>query len=125
MAGPTTNAEIRERYENGSFLVDGPQKNAAVDSPANAANTVVASDSDVHIVNPDGTNLVDLSNVHEEGRSVTVVHNGGASTPTVTFDGANFVGTAPADLTAAGATVTITNIDGTSSGWVVTGTGSA
>lgn len=125
MTAPTTNEAIRRRYENGNFLVDGPTGNAAIDSPANGANTVVASDSDVHIVTADGTNTADLSNAAEEGRKVTVVHNGGANIPEVAFADADFVGTGPANLTAAGDTATLLNIDGTASGWVVAGTGSA
>lgn len=121
----TTNAEIRERYEDGTYLVDGAQKNTVVDSPANAANTVVGADTDVHVANPDGTNTVDLSNAAEEGREVTVVHNGGAATPTLSFADADFVGTGPANMTSAGATATVLNIDGTASGWVVVATGSA
>lgn len=125
MPGPTTNAEIRDRYERGLHLVDGAQRNTATDAPANAANTVVGADTDVHIVTADGTNSVDLSNAAEEGRAVTVVHNGGANVPTVAFTDTDFVGTGPADLTAAGATATVLNIDGTASGWVVLAEGSA
>jgi hypothetical protein len=125
MAGPTTNAEIRDRYESGETLNDGAPEKTATDDPANGAATTVADDTGVHIVNPDGTNTVDLSNAEEAGRRVTIVHNGGANTPTVTFDDADFVGTGPADLTNAGATATVKNIDGTASGWVVAGTGSA
>lgn len=122
---PTTNAAIRKRYEDGESLNDGAPLNAATDSPGNAADTVVASDSDIHVVTADGTNTVDLSNAEDAGRVVTVVHNGGASTPTVAFDDADFVGTGPANLTSAGATASVANIDGTASGWVVVGTGSA
>lgn len=125
MAGPTTNAEIRDRYENGRHLNDGATLETTADSPANGANTVVGADTDVHIVNPDGTNTVDLSNVVAEGREVTVIHNGGANTPAVAFDGADFVGTGPANLTAAGETATVLNTDGTASGWVEAATGSA
>ena len=123
--GPTTNADVRDRYESGKPLNDGAPENAISDSPANGANTVVGEGTDVHIVNPDGTNTVDLSNAAEAGREVTVVHNGGASTPTVAFDDADFVGTSPADLASAGDTATLRNVDGTASGWVVAGTGSA
>jgi hypothetical protein len=56
-----------------------------------------------------------------EGREVTTVHNGGDNTPTLSFDGADFVNTGPADMTNAGETSTVQNIDGTASGWVVTG----
>ena len=117
---------MRERYENGDLLNDGAPGNTATDSPANGAATTVAEDTDVHVVTPDGTNTVDLSNAEEAGREVTVVHaSGGANTPTVAFSDGDFVGTGPADMTAAGATATVLNIDGTASGWVVVATGSA
>ena len=122
---PTTNEQVRRRYEAGEYLNDGAVENAATDSPGNGADTVVGEDTDVHVVTADGTNTADLSNVAEEGREVTVVHDGGSNTPTVSFDGADFVGTAPSDLTSAGATVTIQNIDGTAAGWVEISTGSA
>ncbi|MFC4549386.1 MULTISPECIES: hypothetical protein [Halorussus] len=125
MAGPTTNAEIRERYENGKHLADGAVGNVVTDSPANAADTVVGADTDVHVVTADGTNTVDLSGAAEAGRVVTVVHNGGAATPTLSFTDADFVGTGPANITSAGATATVCNVDGTASGWVVIATGSA
>lgn len=125
MSGPTTNAAIRGRYEAGKPLNDGAPKHTVTDDPANGADTAVDEDTDVHVVNPDGTNAVDLDNAAEEGRQVTIVHNGGASTPTLSFADADFVGTGPADLTAAGATATVQNIDGTASGWVVVATGSA
>lgn len=121
----TTQQEIRDRYAGGLPLNDGAPRNAATDAPANGAATTVDEDTDVHIVTADGTNAVDLDAAAEEGRDVTVVHNGGAATPTVSFTDADFVGTGPADLTAAGATATVSNIDGTTSGWVVVATGSA
>ncbi|WP_135807353.1 hypothetical protein [Halorussus marinus] len=121
----TTNAAIRDRYERGLALTDGARGNVATDSPANGADTVVAGDADVHVVTADGTNTVDLSGAAEEGRQVTVVHNGGASTPTLSFADADFVGTGPANMTAAGATATVLNIDGSASGWIVVATGSA
>lgn len=125
MTEPTTNAEIRKRYEDGDTLNDGAPKNVATDAPANGAATAVAEDTDVHVVTADGTNTVDLSNAEEAGRQVTVVHDGGANTPTVAFDDADFVGTGPANMTSAGATATVENIDGTASGWVVVATGGA
>ncbi|GGO01786.1 hypothetical protein [Haloarcula pellucida] len=125
MSGPTTNAEIRERYENGDPLNDGAPGKVATDAPANGASTTVPADADVHAVTADGTNAVDLDTAAEEGRVVTVVHNGGANTPTLSFADADFVGTGPANLSSAGATATVRNIDGTTSGWVVAGTGSA
>ena len=123
--GPTTNAEIRSRYEGGLPLNDGAPENVATDAPANAADTVVAADTDVHVVTADGTNTVDLSNAESAGRVVTVVHNGGANTPAVAFSDTDFVGTGPANLTAAGDTATVANIDGTTAGFVVVSTGSA
>ena len=124
--GPTTNAQIRARYEAGGLLNDGAPENVGTDAPANAADTVVAADTDVHVVTPDGTNTVDLSNAAETGRVVHVVHGpGGANTPAVAFDDADFVGTGPANLGSAGDTATVANIDGTASGWVVIATGSA
>lgn len=125
MPGPTTQAEIRERYENGDPLNDGAPGKVTTDSPANGAATTVPADSDTHAVTADGTNAVDLDSAAEEGRMVTVVHNGGANTPALSFADADFVGTGPANLTSAGATATLRNIDGTTSGWVVEGTGSA
>lgn len=126
MSDPTTNAAVRRRYEEGKPLNDGAPEATATDAPANGAATVVAEHTDVHVVTPDGTNTVDLSNVAEAGREVTVVHGpGGANSPAVAFDDADFVGTGPANLGSAGATATIQNTDGTASGWVVVSTGSA
>ena len=125
MTDPTTNAAIRERFESGLPLNNGAPLNTATDAPANAAATTVGEDTDVHVVTGDGTNTVDLSNVEEAGRTVTVVHNGGANTPTVVFNDADFVGTGPANMTSSGATATVQNIDGTASGWVVISIGSA
>lgn len=122
---PSTNAAVRARYDDGKLLNDGANQNAVTDAPANGADTVVDADADVHVVTADGTNTVDLSNAEGEGRTVTVVHNGGANTPAVAFADADFVGTGPANLSAAGDTATVQNIDGTASGWVVVGTGSA
>lgn len=125
MAEPTTNAAIRSRYENGKPLNDGAPRATATDAPANAADTVVGSETDVHVVTADGTNTVDLSQAAEEGRVVTIVHNGGANTPTLAFTDADFVGTGPSNMTTAGATATVVNTDGTTSGWAVLSTGSA
>ena len=125
MPAPTTNAAIRDRYESGLPLNDGAPDNVGTDAPANAADTAVGEDADVHVVTADGTNTVDLTNAEEAGREVTVVHDGGANTPTVAFGDADFVGTGPANMTSAGATATVKNVDGTASGWVVVATGSA
>lgn len=124
MAEPTTNAAIRKRYENGKHLVDGAQRNVVTDAPANGANTVVGADTDVHVVDPDGTNTVDLSNAAEQGREVTIVHNGGAATPTLSFADADFIGIGPANLTTTGDTATVVNTNGATSGWAVVATGS-
>ncbi|WP_254766510.1 hypothetical protein [Salinilacihabitans rarus] len=115
---PTTNARVRAHFEGDSPYV-------ATDSPANGADTVVGETTRTHVVSADGTNTVDLSNAAAEGHEVTVVHNGGANTPAVSFADADFVGTGPANMTSAGATATVRNIDGTASGWVVVATGSA
>lgn len=125
MAGPTTQAEIRDRYENGKYLNDGAQRNVVEDSPGNGADTTVGAATDVHLVNPDGTNSVGLDDAAEEGRQITVVHNGGSNTPTLSFADADFVGTGPSDVSNEGATATLLNTDGTTSGWVVVATGSA
>lgn len=114
----TTNNRVREHFEGDSPYV-------ATDSPANGADTAVAENTRPHAVTADGTNTVDLTAAAQEGQVVTVVHDGGANTPTVSFADADFVGTGPSNLTAAGATATVKNIDGTTSGWVVVGTGSA
>jgi len=116
---PSTNAAVRRRYEDGQLLNDGAPRNVATDAPANGAATTVDEETDVHVVTADGTNTVDLSKVAEEGRSVTVVHDGGAATPTVAFDDADFVATSPTDLSAAGDVTTVLNINGEASGWVI------
>ena len=114
----TTNNRVREHFE-----ADSPY--TAEDSPANGAETAVGEGTRAHLVNPDGTNAVNLDGAARKGHKVTVVHNGGASTPTLSFTDADFVGTGPANMTAAGATATLLNTDGTTSGWVVVATGSA
>ncbi len=125
MNGPTTNAEIRDRYERDLALADGARRNVTTDAPGNGADTVVAEDADVHVATCDGTNTVDLSTAAAEGRVVTVVHDGGANTPTLAFTDADFVATGPSNITTQGATATVMNVDGTTSGWVVIATGSA
>jgi len=119
MTEPTTNARVRDYFEGtgGSY--------AETLSPGNGAAVAPSEDTRTAVVTADGTNTVDLSNNEREGHEVTVVHNGGANTPTIAFDDADFVGTGPANMTSAGATATVRNIDGTAAGWVVTGTGSA
>lgn len=121
----TTNAKIRSRFEKGEPLNDGAPENVTTASPANGASTAVPADSDTHAVTADGTNTIDLSSAEEAGRAVTVMHNGGVNTPTITFDDADFVGTGPADLTDAGDSATVKNVDGTAAGWFVAGSGSA
>ena len=114
----TTNNRVREHFEG-----DSPYAvNAA---PDNGGLTAVDENVRAHVVTADGTNTVDLDDAAKEGHTVTVVHDGGANTPTVAFDDADFVGTGPSDLTTAGETATLLNTDGTTSGWVVVSTGSA
>lgn len=119
MTNPTTNAAVRDYFEGS----DGAYTETL--SPGNGSAVAPATDTRVALVNPDGTNSVDLSNNERPNHIVTVVHNGGTSTPEVSFDDADFVGTGPANLTAAGATATLLNTDGSASGWVVVATGSA
>lgn len=116
---PTTNARIRDHFE------DDPSPYVETDDPANDADTVVAANTRTHIVNPDGTNSVDLDAASREGHIVTIVHNGGDDTPTLSFADADFVGTGPSDITSAGGTATLLNTNGETSGWVVVATGSA
>ena len=116
---PTTNNRLREHFEGESSPY------AETVSPANGAATAVGRETRTHVVNPDGTNTVDPSNAAREGHEVTIVHNGGTNTPAIAFDDADFVGTGPANLTSAGATATLKNVDGTASGWVVVSTGGA
>jgi len=104
----TTNNKVRNHHE-------GTDPYAETNSPANGAATAVSKYARQHVVNPDGTNAVDLDAAAREGQVVTVVHNGGTNTPTVAFDDADFVGTGPADMTTAGATATVRNVDGTAS----------
>ena len=115
----TTNNRVREHFEGEA----SPYTETV--SPGNGAATAVGEDIRTHVVNPDGTNSVDLDVVAEKGHTVTVVHNGGANTPTLSFADTDFVGTGPANMTSAGATATLRNVDGTTSGWVVVATGSA
>jgi len=119
MTEPTTNARVRDYFEGG----DGSY--AETLSPGNGAAVAPSADTRTAVVTPDGTNTVDLSNNERQGHVITVVHNGGANTPTLAFDDADFVGTGPANLANAGATATLKNVDGTASGWVVVATGSA
>lgn len=112
----------------GSSKYHGPSKDSVTETldPGNGADANISEDTEVALINPDGTNSVVPDNAAKEGRVLTVVHNGGDSTPTLSFDDADFVGTGPSNLGAsAGATATILNTDGTTSGWVVVGTGSA
>jgi hypothetical protein len=119
MTEPTTNARVRDYFEgrDGSY--------AETLSPGNGASVAPTEDTRLARVNPDGTNPVDLSNNERESHTLTVVHNGGSNTPTLSFDDADFLGTGPADLTSQGATATLVNTDGTASGWAVVATGSA
>jgi len=119
MPEPTTNARVRDHFEG----EDGTY--AETLSPGNGAAVAPSEDTRSAAVNPDGTNTVDLSNNERQGHVITVIHNGGANTPTLSFDDTDFVGTGPANITSAGATATLLNTDGTTSGWVVVATGSA
>lgn len=119
MTEPTTNARIRDYFEG----ADGSY--AETLSPGNGAAVAPSEDTRTAVINPDGTNTVDLSNNERQGHVVTVIHNGGANTPTLSFTDADFVGTGPSNITSAGATATLLNTDGTASGWVVLATGSA
>lgn len=112
---------------NGSSKYHGPSRNGETETlnPGNGSDASIGADTEVALINPDGTNSVVPDAAAEAGRQLTVVHNGGASTPTLSFADADFVGTGPANLTSAGATATLVNTDGTTSGWVVLGTGSA
>jgi hypothetical protein len=115
----TTNNRLREHFEGES----DPYVETV--NPGNGAAAAVSEDTRTAVINPDGTNTADLSAAASEGHVVTVVHNGGTNTPAVAFDDADFVGTGPANLSSAGATATVKNTDGTTSGWVVVATGSA
>jgi hypothetical protein len=119
MSEPTTSARVRDHFEG----QDGAYAEEL--SPGNGAAVAPSEDTRTARINPDGTNSVDLSNNEREGHVITVVHNGGANTPTIAFDDADFVGTGPSNITSAGATATLLNADGTASGWVVVATGNA
>lgn len=116
----TTNNRLRQYFEGDS---GSPYLHSA--APSNGGATSVPETARTHVVTADGTNTVDLDAAAREGHTVTVVHNGGANTPTLSFDDADFVGTGPSNITTQGATATVRNIDGTASGWVVVATGSA
>lgn len=121
---PSTLAAIRERFIDGKLLNDdaelvGSTLNTETLEPSNGGDAVIPADAHVVAVTPDGTNTVDLDNVAEEGYVVHVVHDaGGASTPTIAYDDADFVGSGPSDNTTAGTSDTVINIDGTTTGWV-------
>lgn len=120
MSEPTTNAAIRGYFEgdDGTYTETLAPGNGSAVAPSEHTRTAV--------VTPDGTNNVDLSNNERTGHVITVVHgSGGSSTPAVSFSDSDFVGTGPSNLGDAGATATVLNVDGTSSGWVVVATGSA
>jgi len=108
----------------GSSKYHGPSKDGVTETldPGNGSNANISEDTDVAIINPDGTNTVVADNAAKAGRVLAVVHNGGASTPTLSFNDADFVGAGPANMTTAGQTATLLNTDGTNSGWVVIGT---
>lgn len=87
-------------------------------SPSNGASVAPSAGTELFIVNPDGTNTVNPDNVATQGRRVVIVHNGGANTPTISFDSADFVGNTPTNMSTAGDTTEIMNTDGSTSGWV-------
>ena len=121
---PTTNAQIRERYARGLYLNDGAQLNVADDEPDEDADTVVAADTDIHVVDIDGTNTVDLDAAASAGRVVTVVVDDDTGTA-ADFADADFVGTGPDNLTASGQSATVANVTGEDSGWITVAEGSA
>lgn len=87
-------------------------------SPSTTGGSVTpAEDTETATITPDGTTTVNLSGTDERsGRSILVVmDSGGTNSPSVTFDGADFVGTAPGDLAAAGESVEVQYIG---TGWV-------
>jgi len=119
MGDPTTNAAIRDYFEG-----DSDEYVETLD-PGNGSDVAPSEDTRLAKVNPDGTNTVDLSNNERQGDVVTIVHNGGANTPALSFSDGDFVGTGPSNLSNAGATATLRCTDGSASGWVVEATGSA
>jgi hypothetical protein len=87
-------------------------------SPSTTGGSVTpAEDTEMAIITPDGATTTDLAGTDERsGRSMLVVmDSGGTNSPSVTFDGVDFVGTAPSDLTAAGQSVEVQYIG---TGWV-------
>lgn len=121
---PTINAQIRDRYERGLTLNDGAPLNVETDEPDNDADTVVGEDTDVHVVDTDGTNTVDLDAAATAGRVVTVVVDDDSGTA-ADFADADFLGTGPSNLTSQGQTATVANVNGEDSGWVTIAEGSA
>lgn len=120
MSDPTTNAAIRNHFEGAGTAYTESL------APGNGAAVAPSQDTRAAFVTPDATNNADLSNNEREGHVITIVHDsGGANVPAISFTDADFVGTGPANLGNAGATATLLNVDGTSSGWVVLATGSA
>jgi hypothetical protein len=120
MGSPTTNAAVRNHFEDDA----SPYTEAL--APGNGSAVAPAENTRLAVVTPDGTNTVDLSNNERTGHVVTVAHaSGGSNTPAVSFDDADFVGTGPSDLGNAGDTATVANLDGSAAGWVVVATGSA
>lgn len=116
----TTQERLRDHFE------DDPSPYTEALSPGNGSAVAPGTDTRVAVVTPDGTNNADLSNNERTGHRITVVHaSGGSNSPAVSFDDGDFVGTGPSNLGNAGATATLVNVDGSSSGWVVVGTGSA
>lgn len=121
---PTTNAQIRERFDDGRYLNDGATLNVATDEPANDADTVVAEGTDIHVVDIDGTNSVDLDAAAQAGRVVRVVVDDDTGTAAA-FTDADFLGTGPSNLTASGQSATVANVNGETTGWITLAEGSA
>lgn len=89
-------------------------------SPANGADVTPASDTELLLVNPDGTNTIKLDNLDDQqGARLVVVHNGGSSTPTIAFESADFTDSGPSNITTDGASATIINFEGAAGGWTV------
>jgi len=103
-------------YIGGSYKQLSSTKNDRITETLNVSTTdapvLPSGDTETLIVYPDGNNTVDLSNAGREGRELTVKHNGGSNTPTVSFDSSIFAGTGPSDLTTAGSTATIQYLGG-------------
>jgi hypothetical protein len=87
----------------------------SVSPGATDASVLLDTNTETAKIVPNGTNEISFRQVGE-GRTITVIHDtGGTNSPEVTFDGSQFIGSAPANLTDAGDAVRVEYIDG---GWV-------